>query len=249
MLRIFVYSLLLANILLITMRMLQPEPETPPAVIRMSTPVKKLPTIELVEVQSSTSDSATPVVIEQPEQSVEPQEQPMPEAGPMACIRVGPFETIEEYATLENELNQLFDRVQTRESRSIVDKGYWVYLQAYDSRAQASQVMKALTSAGARDFYIVPEGSMQNAISLGVYDRRQSAERRREQLNNLGLTMDFMIEPQTEIETRYYLEAGPVNALNPTLIELSYNNPDTAQIQIDCSSGEILPMSNRSPGG
>lgn len=251
MLRIFVYSLLLANILLIAMRMLQPDTEEAAAPPRVVSSASNLPSIELAENLPEESATVTSVDNAEPDSEIEPglpastgetqllsgkdNSAPIREQQSMACIQVGPFETEESLADLQVELGQLFDRVQSRETRSIVDKGYWVYLPSYPTRAQAAQVIKEMSAAGAREFYIVPDGSMVNAISLGVYERRERAERRRQQLNDLGLMFDFMIEPQTEIETRYYLEAGPVNALNPTLIELSYNNPDTQQIQVDCS--------------
>jgi hypothetical protein len=156
----------------------------------------------------------------------------------MACIQVGPFENEASMVGLKTELSQLFGRVQTREKQSIVDKGYWVYVPKYPTRAEAEQAVRELSAAGAREFYIVPDGTMANSISLGFYARRERAEDRRQRLNDFGLTLDFMIEPQTEIETSYWMEAGPVNPLNPTLIGLSHNNPDVQQIQVNCTGGD-----------
>lgn len=247
MVRIFVFSLLLANILLIAMRLLQPDSGNSAAPVRVEFPSKKLPTIELAEnlpeteMTGEASASGLPAPASGEAESVSPELgwTPTPvELQPMSCIQVGPFEDEASMAELKAELTTLFDRVQSRERRSIVDKGYWVFLPKYSTRAEAEQANKDLAAAGVREFYIMPDGAMANAISLGVYERLDRAEERRQQLNDLGLTLDVMIEPQTEIQTRYWMEAGPVNALNPTLIELSYNNPDVTQTQVDCSSGD-----------
>ena len=252
MLRIFVFSLLLANILLIAVRMMQPDSGSSAAPVQVEFPSRKLPTIELAENLPENEISEDASALEQV--ASDPAGEDPPETASaltgsdvdsepidqesMACIQVGPFENEASMDELKAELTQLFDRVQTREKRSIVDKGYWVYVPKYPTRAEAEQAVRELTAAGAREFYIVPDGTMANAISLGFYARRERAEERRLRLNDLGLTLDYMIEPQTEIESSYWMEAGPVNPLNPTLIGLSYNNPDVQQIQVSCAGGE-----------
>jgi hypothetical protein len=243
-LRIFVYSLLLANILLIALRLLYPDYGKTEEPVRVTLPAKKLPTIELVRDLPATEMAGDPSIsnpagttgTETPEDRPETAaDSRFLEQQPMACIQVGPFENEASMAELKAELSTLFDRVESHEKRSIVDRGYWVYLPKYASRAEAEQAVNDLTAVGAREFYIMPDGAMANAISLGVYDRREGAEERRQQLNDLGVTLDIMIEPRTEIRTQFWMEAGPVSALSPTLIELSFNNPDIQQLQVDCS--------------
>jgi len=238
-LRIFVFSLLLANILLIALRLLQPDSGDSAAPDSVEFESGKLPTIGLADELSETGLPAQTSAENVEPGLPEPDSAATPvEPQPMSCIQVGPFEDEASMAELKAELTILFDRVQSREKRSIVDKGYWVFLPKYPTRVEAEQAIKDMTAAGAREFYVMPDGAMANAISLGVYGSLERAEERRKQLNDLGLKLDVMIEPQTEIQTRYWMEAGPVNALNPTLIELSYNNPDVTQIQVDCSVGE-----------
>ena len=252
MLRIFVFSLLLANILLIALRLMQPDSGGSAAPVQVDAASNKLPTIELAENLPGTENSneasapGLPAQIsagelkEEATRALDVSEMASTpiEQRSMACIEVGPFENENAMAELKAKLVELFDWVQSREKQSIVDKGFWVYLPQFPSRAQAEQVARDISAAGVSELYIVPDGSMVNAISLGVYGRRERAEQRRQQLTNLGLTFDFMIEPQSEIESSYWLEAGPVSALNPTLIELSYNHPDIQQKQVDCSGGE-----------
>lgn len=251
-LRILVFSLLLANILLIALRMMQPDSGSSAAPAQAEFPSRKLPTIELAESlpENEMSEDAptlgqavTDSTGQEPAEATSALTGSDVDSAPidqesMACIQVGPFENEASMVELKAELSQLFDSVQTREKRSIVDKGFWVYVPKYSTRAEAEQAVRELTAAGARELYIVPDGTMANAISLGFYARRERAEDRRLRLNDLGLVLDFMIEPQTEIEMSYWMEAGPVNPLNPTLIGLSYNNPDVQQIQVDCTGGE-----------
>jgi hypothetical protein len=46
--------------------------------------------------------------------------------------------------------------------------------------------------------------------------------------------LEIVVELQTKIKTQYWLEAGPVDALNPALIQLSISHPGAEQRQITC---------------
>lgn len=244
-LRMFVLGLLLVNIVLITLRLMQPDDEEVSSAAATSQESEPLAGIELVEdtlpgdASAGLEEAGEPIVAETPEKTVT--ETVEPEVS--SCVRLGPFDSENGMAGLQSELRGLFSRVHTRETKSIADKGYWVYLPPYSTRAEADKAMELLTAAGASDFYVVPRGKSVNAVSLGIFARRERAESRRGQLRQLGLGLDIVVELQTEIQTQYWLEAGPVDALNPALIQLSISHADVQQLQISCPAESIEPPS------
>jgi hypothetical protein len=228
-LRIIVLGLLLANILLIAFRVLQPDAGDGKASAEIDPELTELPRIELAD------DALPPDDDTEAQTSVGFRDLVTASGSDVhGCIRFGPFESESELQALQPDLQKLFDAVHARVTNSLVESGYWVFLPPHSTRPEAEQTMEQLTAAGARDLYVVPRGNLVNAVSLGIYDSRDRAESRREQIAGLDPGLNIAIQLQTEIETRLWLEAGPVDALNPVLIQLSLNHPDVQQMQIRC---------------
>jgi hypothetical protein len=232
----FVLSLLLVNIVLLAARALQPggfSGDEPAEKEVKNTP---RPSIELLE-KLPVNDAVT-----EPETAAESPELPSAQAAVKSpdCIQLGPFDSEDDLAVFQAEVLDILERVQTRETESIVEKGYWVYLPPYPSRAEALQVVEQMSEAGGKDFYVVPRGTTVNAVSLGVFRSMTRAERRREQIRQLGLGLSVAIELQTETEPRYWLQGGPIDAQDPALISLSSGYPQIEQLQMPCPAG-LLP--------
>ena len=228
-LRIIVLGLLLANILLIALRVLQPDAGENMVSAEPGPELTALPRIELAGEALPPDDDA------ETQTSVEFRDLAMASGSDeLGCIRFGPFEAESELQALQPDLQKLFDGVHARETNSLVETGYWVFLPPHSTRPEAEQTMEQLTTAGARDLYVVPRGDLVNAVSLGMYDSRERAESRREQLAGLDPELNIAIQLQAEMQTRFWLEAGPVDALNPVLIQLSLNHPDVQRTQIRC---------------
>ena len=228
MLRIIVIGLVLINILIIAAKMMLPTEERQAIEITRNA-TSRVPSIRLLSKDSSTQ-TANPGLPNQPETAEDI-------ASSYSCIRLGPFESEADLALVESELQNQFQRLYSWETKSIVDNGYWVFVPPHSSRGEAEQTIAQLTAAGASEFYIVPGGNTANAISLGVYQRRVRAGERRDQLQSLGLTLDIEIAQQTAIKSSYWLETGPVDALNPVLLPIAYSYPDAEQLQTLCSEG------------
>ena len=234
-LRMFVLGLVLVNIVLLAARALQPGGFSGEEPVENEVKNTPLPSIELLENLPVTAvELEKKASTESPEQS---SAQVVMES--LSCIRLGPFTSEDDLVVFQTEVEGLLERVGTRETKSIVDKGYWVFLPPYPTRAEALKVVDQMSKAGAKDFYVVPRGITVNAVSLGVFQSRIRAERRREQIRQLGLGFDVVIELQTEIESSYWLQGGPIDALNPALIQLSFSHPDVEQLQIPCPT-EVL---------
>ncbi|MFC1796096.1 SPOR domain-containing protein [Pseudomonadota bacterium] len=246
-LRMFVLSLVLINIVLFAARALQPGGSSADEPVQNEVRNTPRPSIELLE-----NLPVNNAVVE-PEISVEPQEQPSAQAAMESpgCIQLGPFNSEDGLAVFQTEVVNLFERVQTLETESTVEKGYWVYLPPYPTRAEALQVVEQMSEAGAKDFYVVPRGITVNAVSLGVFRNMSRAERRQKQIRKLDLGLDIAIELQTDIESRYWLQGGPIDALDPALIQLSSSYPQIEQLQIPCAAEVLQPeqfMTGIAPG-
>lgn len=63
---------------------------------------------------------------------------------------------------------------------------YWLYLPPLPSRAAAEGRVHSLEQEGIGDIYLIPDGDMRNAISLGLYAHRTSLARRQAQLHANG---------------------------------------------------------------
>ena len=235
-LRMFVLGLLLVNIVLLAARALQPGGFSANEPVENEVKNTPRPSIELLE-NLPVNDAGLEHKL-----SSESQEQPSAQAAmePPGCIRLGPFNSEDNLAVFQTEVVNILEIVQTRETESTVDKGYWVFLPPYPSRAEALKVVEQMSRAGAKDFYVVPRGITVNAVSLGVFRSMTRAERRQEQIRQLGLGLDIAIELQTEIESRYWLQGGPIDALDPALIQLSSSYPNIEQLPIPCVA-KVLP--------
>jgi len=241
-LRMFVLSLVLINIILFAARALQPGGSSADEPVQNEVRNTPRPSIELLE-NLPVNDAAVNHAGVEPEISVEPQEQPSAQAAMESpgCIQLGPFNSEDDLAVFQTEVVNILESIQIRETETTVDKGYWVYLPPYPTRAEALNVVEQISKAGAKDFYVVPRGITVNAVSLGVFRNRSRAERRQQQIRKLGLGLDIAIELQTEIESRYWLQGGPIDALDPALIQLSSSYPHIEQLQIPCAAEVLQP--------
>jgi hypothetical protein len=228
----FVLGLILVNVALIALRMFdsggeEAGPDVATAAVQQNAPP---PTIELLE------DTPSGEAETEPETGDDSDVEAAGRPDGHACVRIGPFDSESEQAGLKSELQKLFSRVHSRESKSIIDDGYWVFLPSHSTRAEAELAVDKLKAAGVGDYYRVREGNSINAVSLGIYDRREPAEERRKQVRGLVPGLDIVVELKTKIKSQYWLEAGPVDALNPALIQLSLSHPNAEQRQIACSN-------------
>lgn len=104
------------------------------------------------------------------------------------CASLGPFTSAAAVRAAMQALAPKVSRTRDREEPVSRSRGYWVYLPAADSHEAALDETRALAAKGAHDYYIVPSGDMQNAISLGMYDSLANAQARVAGLQKLGIS-------------------------------------------------------------
>lgn len=108
-------------------------------------------------------------------EELEPMGEPAQEPAPF-CARVGPFETEVADRLVADLPLHLVVTDDAIEEYPHVD-GYYALIPAAASRAEGLATLKALRDAGFKDVWLFRTGPLENAISLGLFSKRPSAER------------------------------------------------------------------------
>lgn len=70
--------------------------------------------------------------------------------------------------------------------------GYWVLLPPYENASAANEVVKQLKSRDVIDVQRFYKGEFQNGVSLGIYNQRYNAEKRRAQIETKGFSAEVV---------------------------------------------------------
>ena len=103
-----------------------------------------------------------------------------------ACISIGPLPNRVVVAEANKLLSQAgFDAVQ-RVAQGEVWLGYWVYIDAIETQAEANDIVAELTSSGIDEAYVIAGGNNGSIVSLGVFSVQARADQRLADTRNLG---------------------------------------------------------------
>jgi hypothetical protein len=105
----------------------------------------------------------------------------------VACYTMGPFSSEAGAREAGETLTSLGLATQQREGTRRELTGHWVFIPPFTSRAEAKKVTVILEARGIHDFHIVPNGPKKNAVSLGFFRSRDSAEQHFARISALGL--------------------------------------------------------------
>lgn len=105
----------------------------------------------------------------------------------VACYTLGPFASETGAHEVSETLASLGLVTQQREGTRRELTGHWVYIPPLESRAEAKKITEILKQRGIKDFQIVANGVKKNAISLGFFRSRDSAEQHFSRISALGL--------------------------------------------------------------
>ena len=117
-----------------------------------------------------------------------------PPTDPRHCYVVGPLAEDAPVDAMRAWLAQQGGRVQSRFDPRQEPKSFWVFIPPAASAAAARETYARLQADGVKDVMRLSTGSMVNGISLGLYNRRGSAEQRVAELKRLGYAAE--IEPR-----------------------------------------------------
>lgn len=121
------------------------------------------------------------------------------------CVNIGPFTSSSNADLAAARLTQeKLNGVRRSEERKS-ENSYWVYLTPFASRKQAEQRLKELERLGVREILIMQDASGQPAISLGLFNQADNAQKRLQELAQKGVTAQQEIRYRTETLTWFDL--------------------------------------------
>lgn len=105
---------------------------------------------------------------------------------PNICLEWGGFTEAEKAAALA-ALEPLQLGRQLTQRRVESPSAYWVYVPPLASKPAAEKKVAELRALGLKDFFIVNDGALKNAISLGVFKTEDTAGKFLESVKALGM--------------------------------------------------------------
>ena len=104
----------------------------------------------------------------------------------LQCFSLGPFKEKEVAEGVLSDMDALGLQAVVRSTLEKQKTGFWVYLPPYSSRQKAIDEGGKLATLGVADYFIVSDGRSDNAISLGIFKRKQESDKRIKEMNALG---------------------------------------------------------------
>ena len=157
--------------------------------------------------------SETPGVTESPKESVVDKEAGKDEAKPAepVCLAWRQL-TVAEADQVTTLLDKRFaDFKLSRKTVASESNGWWVYIPALPTRADADRKAGELRNLGVTDFFIVQEGATRHAISLGIFSSDKGAGERLAELKGKGVR-SAVVGPRPGKDTLVALQAkGPAD--------------------------------------
>ena len=151
------------------------------------------------------------------------------------CYTLGPFKSKSDATNLRKELDSLGITAIRRMSKDNTRQGYWVILPPEANRTAAKAHIETLKSKGIKDYFLVATGEQTNAVSLGVFSKSESAQRRYEEIRDLGF--NARIE-KVDLPLREYWLDWPVeqNLLPDVLEKYRQKFPGIGQTERACGA-------------
>jgi hypothetical protein len=148
------------------------------------------------------------------------------------CFSAGPFDIEANVHAAAETINPLVLKTNIRKITTTQEAGYWVYLPALSSRAEALKKGRELAAAFVKDYYVVTSGDNENSISLGLYREPYNADNRIAELSKKG----FKVNKEIRIEQwpEFWLDFSATEAQLTTLPDLKQNHPDISQNEVIC---------------
>lgn len=106
------------------------------------------------------------------------------------CLYLGAFAVAEQRQSYSQRLQAVGIQAQTIELEVPGAVDYWVHIKPFVNRQQALTQLRELQSKQI-DSFIIPQGPFQNGISLGVFDKRENAEKRRQEIAAKGYSAEI----------------------------------------------------------
>lgn len=122
------------------------------------------------------------------------------------CTSVGPFRELSQAATAAATLRTAGFQPLQRVAEGDIWIGYWVYIGAIPTEAQANEILAKVREEGIADSYVIPNSDSGNLVSLGVFSEISGVGSRREQVRALGF--DPQVVDRTRRATVYWVDVA-----------------------------------------
>ena len=141
------------------------------------------------------------------------------------CVSIGPFSSASADLAAARLTDEKLNGVRRNEDRKS-ENSYWVHLAPFDSRKHAEQRLKELERLGVREMLIMQDAGGQPAISLGLFNQADNAQKRLQELAQKGVTAQQEIRYRTETLTWFDLRLPePADAVLERLRTLGWDAP------------------------
>ena len=125
------------------------------------------------------------------------------------CLTLGPFATPQDLRNARQALASQVVRMRSRQEQTSQTSGWWVYLPAAGSRAQALDMARKLGEHNILDYFVVSSGEQSNTISLGLFKDPANARKRRDEVIAAGFPAQLVERSETVPE--YWLDLVAAN--------------------------------------
>ncbi|HXD38603.1 MAG TPA: SPOR domain-containing protein [Rhodanobacter sp.] len=121
-----------------------------------------------------------------------------------SCVALGPFTTPEDVRRTRDAMSGQARRMRSRQEQVNQSHGWWVYLPAMPTRAQALARARELADHHIDDYFVVSSGEQPNTISLGLFKDQANARKRRAEVIAAGFPAQMTERSETVAE--YWLD-------------------------------------------
>jgi hypothetical protein len=115
------------------------------------------------------------------------------------CLLLGPYPDPQAARALLERLASLQIEAKYSAVEVAGEPDYWVYLRPEPTKELAAVKLRELQEKKI-DSFIIPQGEIANGISLGVFDKQENAEKRRQSIVEMGYNPQLRINPRNYIE-------------------------------------------------
>jgi hypothetical protein len=129
---------------------------------------------------------------------------------PQICLALGPFATPQDLRNARQALGAQVTRMRSRQEQTIQPNGFWVYLPATASHAQALELARQLGARNIKDYFVVSGGDQPNTVSLGLFKDPANARKRRDEVVAAGFPA--RLNERSETVPEYWLDLVASNS-------------------------------------
>lgn len=159
-------------------------------------------------------------------------------AEPGTCFTIGPFGDPANAEAAGARLAEAGLDSRLRSTSEQVVNGYRVMLPPYPSTEEALAAARDLARQGIDDYYVVvSESEIRNAVSLGLFQEKDLAERHATRIEEQGFEPEIRV--RTRQRTRYWQDfRDPAGRITAGFVESLTAEQPLQRLERPCSAGE-----------